>query len=255
MAAVSELAHRGILLDNGCVAVDSTVAEAVSALRWAAEVIVVDGNSSDGTAALAAAAGARVIDGGSKTIGAKRSAAIETAVTEWVLALDADERVSEELRGRIEAVVRAPDHAAYRIRFRNFFLGRELKHGPYGRDRHVRLFHRDKRYTTTNVHERLETIADTGDLVEPILHTPFRDFSHYIRKVVQYARWGADDIRARRSRVGYADLLFRPWWRFMRDYVIWGAWLDGVPGFLVSAYAGIGTFLKYCYAFVEQEYP
>src|SRR5207247_6438443 len=123
--------------------------------------------------------GVRVIDGGSKTIGAKRNAAIEAAACEWVLALDADERVSDELRRRIETIIRSPDHAAYRIRFRNFFLGRELKHGPYGRDRHVRLFHSDRRYTTTNVHERLETIADTGDLEEPILHRPFRDFPHY----------------------------------------------------------------------------
>jgi glycosyltransferase involved in cell wall biosynthesis len=233
------------------------IAEAVSALGWAAEVIVVDGDSSDGTGALAAAAGARVIGGGPMTIGAKRNAGIAAATHEWILALDADERVTDELRGRIESIVegRVPRHAAYRIRFRNFFLGKELKHGPYGRDRHVRLFTRDRRYTTSNVHERLEPIADVGEIIEPIHHRPFRDFPHYIRKVVQYARWGADDIRNRGDRVGYTDLLFRPWWRFTRDYVVWGAFLDGLPGFLVCAYAGIGTFLKYCYAFVEQEYP
>lgn len=230
------------------------IAEAVSALRWTREVIVVDGDSSDGTAALATAAGARVIGGGSVTIGAKRNLGIEAASTKWVLALDADERVSPELQARIEAILRTPDHAAYRIRFRNFFLDRELKHGPYGRDRHVRLFTRERRYTTTNVHERLETIDDVGDVDEPILHRPFRDFPHYIRKVVLYARWGADDLRARGKRVGYVDMLFRPWWRFTRDYLIWGSALDGFPGFLVCAYAGVGTFLKYCFAFVDQEY-
>ncbi|HEY6214681.1 MAG TPA: glycosyltransferase, partial [Vicinamibacterales bacterium] len=131
------------------------IVEAVTSLRWTAEVIVVDGQSSDGTAAAAASAGARVIDGGSATIGAKRNLGIAAAKTKWVLALDADERASDELRTRIETIVRAPEHAAYRIRFRNFFLGRELKHGPYGRDRHVRLFTNERRYTTTNVHERL----------------------------------------------------------------------------------------------------
>src|SRR5258708_31721296 len=171
------------------------IAEAISALRWAAEVIVVDGESTDGTAALAAAAGALMIDGGTRTIGAKRNLGIGGATNEWVLALDADERVTDELRARIEAVIqtRSPSHAAYRIRFRNFFLGKELKHGPYGRDWHVRLFTRDRRYTTTNVHEGLETIADVGEISEPIHHRPFRDFPHYVRKVVQYARWGADD--------------------------------------------------------------
>jgi glycosyltransferase involved in cell wall biosynthesis len=233
------------------------IAEAVSALRWAAEVIVVDGESTDGTGPLAAAAGARVIESGPMTIGAKRNAGIEAASHEWILALDADERVTDELRGRIEAIVggRAPRHAAYRIRFRNFVLGKELKHGPYGRDRHVRLFTRDRRYTTSNVHERLEPIADVGDIEEPIHHQPFRDFPHYIRKVVQYARWGADDIRHRGTRVGYIDLLVRPSWRFIRDYLVWSGFLDGLPGFLVCAYASIGTFLKYCYAFVGQRYP
>lgn len=230
------------------------IADAVSAARWAAEIIVVDGESTDGTGALAAAAGARVIDVGAFTIGAKRNVGIAAASNTWILALDADERVTEALRARIDAITRAPDHAAYRIRFRNFFLGRELKHGPYGRDRHVRLFTSDRRYTTTNVHERLESIDDVGDLEEHITHHPFRDFPHYIRKVVQYARWGADDLRNRGKRVGYADVLFRPWWRFTRDYVIWGGCLDGFPGFLVCAYAGVGTFLKYCYAFVDQEY-
>jgi glycosyltransferase involved in cell wall biosynthesis len=229
------------------------IAEAVSALRWAAEVIVIDGGSTDGTGALAAAAGARVLDGGSLTIGAKRNAGIEAASHRWILALDADERVSDELRRRIELIVADPAHAAYRIRFRNLFLERELKHGPYGRDRHVRLFTNDRRYTTTNVHERLEAIADVADIDEPILHRPFRDFPHYVRKVVLYARWGADDIRAQHRRVGYSDLLIRPSWRFVRDYFVWGGCLDGFPGFLVSAYAGVGTFLKYCYAFVEQE--
>ena len=230
------------------------IVEAVTSLRWTAEVIVVDGQSSDGTAAAAASAGARVIDGGSATIGAKRNLGIAAAKTKWVLALDADERASDELRTRIETIVRAPEHAAYRIRFRNFFLGRELKHGPYGRDRHVRLFTNERRYTTTNVHERLEDIADVGDVEEPVLHQPFRDFPHYVRKVVLYARWGADDLRGRGKRVGFVDLLFRPVWRFLRDYLIWGGILDGFPGFLVSAYAGVGTFLKYCYAFVDQEY-
>lgn len=231
------------------------IAEAVSALSWVADVIVVDGGSTDGTGSIAAAAGARVIDAGDQTIGAKRNVGIAAAAHRWVLALDADERVSDALRARIEHIVTQPERAAYRIRFRNFFLDRELKRGPYGRDRHVRLFTSDRRYTTSNVHEHLEVIADVGDIEEPIHHRPFRDFPHYIRKVVLYARWGADDLRARGKRVGLVDVLVRPWWRFTRDYVLWGAFLDGFPGFLVCAYAGVGTFLKYSYAYVEQEFP
>jgi glycosyltransferase involved in cell wall biosynthesis len=230
------------------------IAEAISALTWAAEVIVVDGDSTDSTARLARKAGAKVIDAGSVTIGAKRNAGIEAASHDWILALDADERVSDALRARIEHIVRAPSRRAYRIRFRNFFLDRELTHGAYGRDSHVRLFTNDRRYTEAHVHEHLTAVEDVGVVEETILHRPFRDFPHYIRKVVQYARWGADDIRIRGKTVGYADVLVRPAWRFVRDYLIRGGCLDGFPGFLVCAYAGVGTFLKYCYAFVDQRY-
>jgi glycosyltransferase involved in cell wall biosynthesis len=230
------------------------IADAVSALDWAAEVIVVDGDSNDQTGLIARKAGATVIDAGAVTIGAKRNAGIQAARHRWILALDADERVTDELRQRIERIVSAPDHSAYRIRFRNFFLGRELTHGNYGRDSHVRLFTNDRRYTEAHVHEHLTAVEDIGEIDEPIIHRPFRDFPHYIRKVVLYARWGADDIRVRGRRVGYRDVLVRPAWRFVRDYLLRGSFLDGFPGFLVCAYAGVGTFLKYCYAFVDQHY-
>jgi glycosyltransferase involved in cell wall biosynthesis len=230
------------------------IAEAISALDWAEEVIVVDGDSTDQTGLVARRAGAKVINAGAVTIGAKRNAGIAAARHEWILALDADERVTPELRERIEATIRAPEHRAYRIRFRNFFLDRELKHGAYGRDSHVRLFTRDRRYTEAHVHEHLTADEDVGLIEQTIVHRPFRDFPHYIRKVVLYARWGADDIRVRGKRVGYSDILARPVWRFVRDYLVRGGCFDGFPGFLVCAYAGVGTFLKYCYAFVDQRY-
>ncbi|HTR77929.1 MAG TPA: hypothetical protein VMH39_07450, partial [Gemmatimonadaceae bacterium] len=164
----------------------------------------------------------------------------------------ADERATEGLRREIVSVVANPTHEAYSIKFRNLFLGRELRHGPYGRDWHIRLFRRDRRYTMSNVHERLEPIADVGTLDGLIVHRPFRDFPHYLSKVVRYAKWGAQDIQRRGCRISIAQLVVRPIWRFIRDYVILRGWMDGVPGFLVSAFAGVGTLLKYSYVLAEQ---
>jgi glycosyltransferase involved in cell wall biosynthesis len=180
-------------------------------------------------------------------IGAQRNAGIEAARNEWILALDADERAGHALAREIGSAVHAPEHEGYRLRFRSSFLGRELRHGAYANDWHIRLFTRRRRYSLDMVHERLEPIAAVGSLSEPVDHVPFRDFPHYLEKVLRYARWGADDLARQGRRVAIADLLFRPAWRFVRDYVLYAGFRDGVPGFLVSAFAGVGTLLKYSY--------
>src|SRR2546430_16928900 len=91
-----------------------------------------------------------------KSIGAQRNAAIARARNEWVLALDADERVTDALREELGRVLAAPAHQAYRVRCENYFLGRERKRGRWGHDWHVRLFRRDRRFSEDLVHEHLE---------------------------------------------------------------------------------------------------
>src|SRR5581483_4093898 len=140
--------------------------------------------------------------------------------------LDADERVSTQLRAEISSVVAGGNraHAAYRMRFRNHYLGRELRYGPWGRDWHVRLFTRERRYVCRRVHEHLEPIEDVGALAGTIVHEPYRDLAHHVSKIVKYARWGADDLHARGRRAGYLALTVRPAWRFVRDYIVFSGW-------------------------------
>jgi len=224
----------------------------VESLDWVDEIMVVDGGSEDGTVALAIAGGARVMTVAGETIAAQRNAGIEAASNAWILVLDADERATPELRTEVAAAIAQPRHEAYRARSLCYFLGRELRYGAYRRDWHIRLFRRERRFLISKVHEHLEPIQDVGDFSGRVIHRPFRDLPHYIAKVVRYARWGADDLRTRRRHVSLVDLAFRPLWRFGRDYVILGGWLDGLPGFLVAAFAGVGTLMKYSYAIAEQ---
>jgi Glycosyltransferases involved in cell wall biogenesis len=224
---------------------------AIECLSWADDVIVVDGGSTDETATIARAAGAQVLVLAGDTIAGQRNLGIASARHNWVLTLDADERVTPQLRAEIGKVVRAGrvTRRAYRIRFRNHYLGRELRHGPWGRDWHVRLFTRDRRYVPNRVHEHLESIDDVGTLDGQIIHYPYRDLAHHVAKIVRYARWGAEDLHARGRTAGAWEVVVRPAWRFARDYIVFSGWRDGLIGFVASAMNAFASFLKYAFLF------
>ena len=229
------------------------ISDAVADLSWADEVIVVDGGSADATVHTAESAGARVLVVSGQTIGAQRNAGIAAARNRWILALDADERVSPQLRAELGRIVNGlnPTHAAYRMKFRNHYLGRELRHGPWGRDWHVRLFTNERRFATHRVHESLEQIDDIGTLAGEVIHHPYRDVAHHVTKIVKYARWGAEDLRARGRTASVWALTMRPAWRFVRDYIVYSGWRDGVVGFIAAALSAFAAFLKYAFLFAR----
>lgn len=221
--------------------------EALDELSWADEVIVVDGGSGDRTVAIARGHGARVLSVCDRTIADQRNAGIAVARNHWVLALDADEIVSSELREALARLTRSGQAlpAAYRVRSRNWHLGRELRHGPWGRDWKVRVFTRDQRFEVRRVHENLAALDNVGELDGALLHHPYRDVSHQVSKIAKYSRWAADDLRSRGRKATLSDLLVRPVWRFVRDYLLLSGWRDGTPGFVVSAVSAFSVFLKY----------
>lgn len=233
----------------------SRLMTALESVAWADEVIVVDAGSSDDTTVLARRWGARVLSVTGGTIGAQRNAGIAAARNQWILALDADEEVTPELRASLSALAsgRATPHRAYRIRSRNWHLGRELRHGPWGRDWKVRVFSSDQRYTTARVHENLESLDDVGALEGALIHHPYRDLSHQVTKIARYAKWAAEDMRAKGQRGSVRAMLVRPAWRFFRDYFVYSGWRDGRAGFIVATVSAFSVFLKYAALLVPGE--
>jgi glycosyltransferase involved in cell wall biosynthesis len=218
---------------------------AVRHLGWASEVLVSDGGSTDGTRDLARAAGARVLDVPGLTIAGQRNAAIASSRTDWVFALDADERITPALAAELERTVGKPAHEAYAVGRRNYYLGRLMRHGGWGDNWAVRLFRKDRRFVERRVHEGLETVADTGRLQEPLEHTPYRDLSHHLRKIDLYATWAAQDLRDRGRRARITDILVRPPFTFWRTYFLQLGILEGWHGAVLCGLASVSVFLKY----------
>jgi len=231
------------------------IRDAVLSLSWADEVIVVDGGSTDATTELAEMAGARVLRFPGHTIAEQRNMGIDVARNEWILALDADERVTDALRTELKAVLAAPRHAAYRIRFQNIFLGGEMHHGHWVRDWHIRLFKRDQHFLAKRVHEKLQHVDDVGSLHAPIQHTPYRDINHVFQKMVRYARWGAEDLYDQGRKPNVFDVILVPTWRFLREYVMFSGWLDGVRGLLAATLHACAGLMKYAYLYALELQP
>ena len=217
----------------------------LASVQWAAEIIVADGGSSDATREIATAFGATVIELRGATIAGQRNAAIDIATQPWLLYLDADERATPELAASIAVAIAAPTADAYRIHFRNQYLGAPMVRGGWGRDHHVRLARAGIRWRIKQVHESLDFDGSVADLAGRIDHDSYRSLEHQLRKVTNYSVWGADALLARGKRVGLSHLVVRPCWRFVKCYVLQGAWREGRRGLVLSVVHALSAFAKY----------
>lgn len=216
-----------------------------SVVDWAGEVLVVENDSADDTVALARQAGATVFSHPFRTIGAQRNVAIARARHPWILVVDADERCTPELAREVVALLGAADREAYRVRRRNFFLRREIRHGGWERDRPVRLFRAALRYDERPVHEHVVTTAAPGMLRAPLLHYTYDSLGQYFEKLTRYSAWWAEQQHARDRRAGALALLVRPPARFLSMYLLRGGFLDGGHGLVLAVLAAVSVAAKY----------
>jgi glycosyltransferase involved in cell wall biosynthesis len=225
----------------------ANIEECVASVEWAREVIVVENDSLDDTIDRARSAGATVISPGFTTIGAARNNAIARAKTGWIFVLDADERCTPELAAEIGGIVTGPgDHKAFRVPRRNFFLGKEIRHGGWGSDKPIRLFKRELRYNANLVHEHVDVTAGAiGEVKSTLLHYTYISLSQYFEKFDRYSRWWAEQNFAKGRRGTAAAVLFKPPARFISMYFFKGGFLDGAHGLVLACLASASVMAKY----------
>jgi glycosyltransferase involved in cell wall biosynthesis len=215
-------------------------------VRFADEIVVVDSGSNDGTQALAERHGARVIQQDWLGFGPQKQFAVEQASHDWVLCLDADERVTPQLQASIENALKNPSTGAFRFPRKNRFLGRYLKHGEGYPDWSLRLFdRRQARWSADAVHEKVETQSRIGELPGDLLHDSAESLAAYLTKQNRYTTLAADMAFAAGKRAGFARIVFSPLLRFLKLYFVRQGFRDGLPGLIHIAIGCFNSFVKY----------
>jgi len=229
------------------------IAACLASLRWVDEIIVVDACSTDRTAEIARGYTDRVFVKAWPGFGPQKNFAMDQATKDWILVVDADERVSLELREEIQRVLEAgpaADVAGYEIPRRNFFYGRWIRSGGLYPDHQLRLFRRSAgRYDVVLLHEHLNLSGRTERLAAPLDHYSMPTIGAHVRKMVRYTSLGAQEKLKTRGCVTPLDLAGRHLVTILKTYYIRGGHRDGVHGVIVAIFAGMHTFLKYAKAY------
>lgn len=224
----------------------SQLADCLASVTFADDIVVVDSGSTDGTIALAEAAGVRVIRQPWLGFGPQKQFAVDAARHDWVLCLDADERLTPALQAAIEAELAAPRLAAYRFARCNRFLGRYLRHGEGYPDWSLRLFDRRRaRWSSDAVHEKVVADGPVGTLAGDLLHDSAESLATYLTKQNRYTSLAADSAVAAGKRASFGRLALSPLVRFVKFYFLRQGFRDGMPGFIHIAVGCFNSFVKY----------
>jgi glycosyltransferase involved in cell wall biosynthesis len=213
------------------------IEECLRSLSFCDEIVVVDSHSSDATRELAASLGARVIERDWPGYRSQKQFAVDAARCDWVLCLDADERVSPQLREEIVAARERgfAGYAGYSLARITDYFGRFLRHGNAYPDRLVRLF--DRRcggWAGLEIHENTRIRGRTGRLRGQLTHYPYRSLGDHLARMQRYADLMAHALHQRGRRCGLFPVLFNPQWRFVRGYLLRLGFLDGWRGLVFA---------------------
>ncbi|MDD5085529.1 MAG: glycosyltransferase family 2 protein [Candidatus Omnitrophica bacterium] len=228
---------------------EGNIRRCLESVRWADEIVLVDSYSTDKTLDKARAFSPRVFQRRFDNFASQKNFALEKARFDWVLSVDADEVVDQSLKEEIRAKLSlAEPYDGYCMPRRNYFLGKELRHGGIGEDLQLRLFRKDKARFANLVHERVTVNGKVEELKNPIYHYSFETMDDYFRKFRQYTTLEAALLKEENKKVTLLDIYLKPYLRFIYTYFIKLGFLDGFKGFffyVLSSLYMAEKFAKY----------
>jgi glycosyltransferase involved in cell wall biosynthesis len=227
------------------------LAATLQAVAWADEIVVVDSGSTDGTPDIARRFARKVVVTDDwPGFGPQKNRALELAEGDWVLSIDADERVSPELADEIRATVAAGAADVYALPRLSYFLGRPMRHGDWWPDEIPRLFRRGKaRFSDDLVHERLVFDSQPERLRGLLHHDSYQSLEQLLSKVKHYTTAGAQRMSQAGKRGGLGKAIGHGLWAFIRAYILKRGFLDGREGFIVAVSVAENSDYRYikCY--------
>lgn len=223
------------------------IAECLSSVSFCDDLIVVDAESTDGTAAIAKDHSARVFVRRWEGFSAAKQFGATQSRHPWILWLDADERVLPELAEELKQLIpKDPAEAAFTVARRAYFLGRWIKHSGWYPGRVARLFRKDRAsLNDAAVHEGLQVNGAVGALNHDLLHFTDPNIYHYFAKFNRYTTLASGELERKGKSFAVSDLIIRPWWQFIRMYLLRLGFLDGRQGLLLALFSSAYVFTKY----------
>ncbi len=234
---------------------EDNIEECLKSVDFADEIIVVDSFSTDRTPEIAKKYATKFVQHEYGYSARQKNWIIPQAKYEWILLVDADERVTPQLREEILRELESPRYDAYWIRRRNFFWNKEIRYGSWGRDKVIRLFRRDlSRYEDKEVHAEIIVDGKVGFLKEKLLHYTYKGLDDYLKRLNRYSVWGANQRLKEGWKGRWYHVVLYPPFTFLRNYVVNLGFLDGLEGFVVEALNSYYVFLKYLRLWEKTKY-
>jgi len=221
----------------------------IASVSFADEILVVDSFSTDGTYEKAKMLATKTIQREYEYSASQKNWAIPQAANDWILLIDADERVTEELREEIIKVLKNPpkdDTVAFWIGRKNHFLGEPVNYSGWRNDKVIRLFKRDFcKYQDRKVHSEIIAEGKVGNLKNKLYHNTYITFDKYLEKMNRYAWWQARDYDKKTGRLTGYHFIIKPFWGFFKHYIIQSGFRDGVVGLTIGYIQGYVIFMRY----------
>ncbi|NAS32780.1 glycosyltransferase [Flavobacteriaceae bacterium R38] len=224
------------------------IRDVLESVSFADEIMVVDSYSTDDTLKIAKEYTSFILQRDFNYAASQKNWAIPQATHEWILLVDADERVTPNLKEEVINILKNPPQktVAFWIGRVNYFMGQQIKHSGWQNDKVIRLFKKSKcKYQDKLVHEEIIADGEVGFLKNKFIHYTYRSIDKHVEKLNKYAAWQAEEKSAKTGKLTPYHFVIKPFWRFFKHFVVQGGFRDGLPGFVISFLRAYSMLIRY----------